>query len=74
MKTFRDARIAAEVSLSRCAALAGVHRSTVASVQSGATKPKPETTIALARAVGADPREIVEFAPVIAKAGMEVAS
>lgn len=65
MRSFREARLETGVSLTVCARRSGLDRSTVASAQSGASKPKPSTALKLAAAIGADPHEIEELAPAV---------
>lgn len=65
--TFDEARAATGLSAGELARRAGVSRYTVCALGRGEHRPQYTTAIRLARALGADPNEIAEFAPVVAE-------
>lgn len=62
---FADARKRAGVSISEVIHRSGLGRSTVFAIQAGKQQPSYGTALKLAAAIGADPHEIAELAPVV---------
>lgn len=65
--TFDEARVASGLSAGELARRAGVSRYTVLAVSRGDHRPQYSSAVRLSRALGVDPREIYEFAPVVAE-------
>lgn len=63
--TFSEARKRAGVSISEVMRHSGLGRSTVFAIQAGIRTPNYGTALKLAKAIGADPKEIVELAPTV---------